>query len=184
MPGQVSHALVAELEQRRLTTMRQAEALLTRCANEKRDLSPAETATHRGYIETIKGLTEHCNEIREDLQRSQIPEHLSNLGKPRRVNSGALVAPLSFPEEELRRLHPAVLRNESCRIQAERRDFSSVDSLLPPALYPVPLGPIYEPRLLDKLPAQGIDTPSLEYIQHTSTLDFRNYAAAAAQASW
>jgi HK97 family phage major capsid protein len=41
--------------------------------------------------------------------------------------------------------------------------------LLPPQLYPLVIGPQYEPRLMDVLPAMGIDAPSLEYVQHTST---------------
>jgi hypothetical protein len=51
----------------------------------------------------------------------------------------------------------------------EHRAFSTVDSLLPPSLQPLVVGPQYESRLLTRFPLVSTDAPSIEYIRHTST---------------
>ena len=80
---------------------------------------------------------------------------------------GAQVAPLRFADEHLKAMHDAVTHRQSFAIKT--KDFNTVDSLLPSQLQPTVVGPQYEGRLLDRLPVQAIDAPSLEYIRHTST---------------
>jgi HK97 family phage major capsid protein len=94
----------------------------------------------------------------------------ANGGTPPRLGlrrKGAQVAPLAFAEEHLKSMHDAVTHRQSFAIKT--KSFNSVDSLLPAQLHPNVVGPQYETRLLDRLPVQVIDAPSLEYIRHTST---------------
>jgi HK97 family phage major capsid protein len=62
-----------------------------------------------------------------------------------------------------------VMRRQPYAIQVEQRAFSTVDSLLPPSLQPVIVGPQYENRLLNRLPIVLTEAPSIEYVRHTST---------------
>jgi len=80
---------------------------------------------------------------------------------------GAQVCPIGFDDEHLKAMHDAVTHRQSFAIKT--KDFNTVDSLLPSQLQPTVVGPQYESRLLDRLPVQAIDAPSLEYIRHTST---------------
>ncbi len=77
------------------------------------------------------------------------------------------IAPLGFGEQQLKEMHQAVVSRQSYAIK--RKDFSSVDSLLPPQLSSEVIGPQYEDRIADHLPAQATTAPSWEYIRHTST---------------
>jgi capsid protein len=79
--------------------------------------------------------------------------------------TGREVSPLAFDDDSLRALHSAAVSGQSLRIKA----FSSPDSQLPAQLYPVPIGPAHENRLLDRLPTMAITAPSMEYIRHSST---------------
>ncbi len=81
---------------------------------------------------------------------------------------GAQAVPLGFDENELRAMHEAVSHRQSYALKTKA--FNSVDSLLPAQLQPWVVGPQYEGRLLDHLPVQPIEAPSLEYIVHTGTI--------------
>ncbi len=85
----------------------------------------------------------------------------------RATTPGGRLSPLNFPDEELRRLQTAAIRGESARIEA--RDFSTADPLLPASLQPVVVAAQHENRLLDRLPAIAIETPSTVFIRHVST---------------
>lgn len=62
------------------------------------------------------------------------------------VTAGGRVAPINFDDHELRQAWSAVSTRQTYRI--EKREFATVDPLLPPALAPNIVGPIYEQRLL------------------------------------
>jgi HK97 family phage major capsid protein len=76
---------------------------------------------------------------------------------------------LDFSVEQLRAAHEQMRAGGSVRMEQEQRLFSSADSLLPATLYPWVIGQIHEPRLLDRIPTQLVEAPSIEYIVHQST---------------
>jgi HK97 family phage major capsid protein len=80
---------------------------------------------------------------------------------------GAQAVPLGFDENELRAMHEAVSHRQSYALKTKA--FSSVEPYLPAQLQPTVVGPQYEHRLLDRLPVQVIEAPSLEYLVHQST---------------
>ena len=88
---------------------------------------------------------------------------------PRPINTAGQLAPLQFRADHLQRMQAAAQRGESCRIEAERRDFSTADPLLPSSLFPFPIEAVHESRLLDRLPGYAIETPSVTFIRHIST---------------
>jgi len=61
-------------------------------------------------------------------------------------------------------------RKNGQSIQISTKDFSTVESLLPPSLDPQIIGRCFEQRSLERLPAIMINSPSHEFVQH-------NYAA-------
>jgi predicted transcriptional regulator len=77
-------------------------------------------------------------------------------------------APAVFDEQSLRQLHAAVVSQQPLRIEARATTWSPY-SLLPPTLYPQPIGPQHEGRLLDRLPVAATDSPAIEYVKHLST---------------
>lgn len=79
------------------------------------------------------------------------------------------LAPLGWPDEELRRLQVAAQRGETARIEQRSPGFSTADPLLPAQLYPFPVTAEHESRLLDRLPGVGIEAPSVTFIRHIST---------------
>jgi HK97 family phage major capsid protein len=81
------------------------------------------------------------------------------------IVTGRQVAPLAFDDESLRALHTAAVSRQSLQVKA----FSSPDSLLPAQLYPVPIGPVHEGRLIERLPTMATTAPAVEYIRHSST---------------
>lgn len=73
--------------------------------------------------------------------------------------------PLHFDETKLKAMHDAVVHRQSY-VSIKTKAFSlSVSSLIPAQLQPTVVGPQYEGRLLDRLPVQPIDAPSLEWVQ-------------------
>jgi hypothetical protein len=39
-----------------------------------------ETREHNGYVETLRGLSEHITDVKEDLARAGVPDRLAKLG--------------------------------------------------------------------------------------------------------
>ena len=121
----------------------------------------------------IQALDQRIAEYKTNLERVG---NLPSLGKERRaIGSAGALAPLHFPQDELRRAFDAARRGEPCEIRSapypgmtEQR-FTSADSLLPPALYPFPIEYQHEWRILDRLPGYAFDRPSIEFIRHIST---------------
>jgi HK97 family phage major capsid protein len=158
------------LERRRADCYAQAEALLTRVQAENRtNLTPAESKELRGYQETLRGLDEHIEDLRTDEARSSIPVKYANLrrgGGGREVRSAGRLAPLGFTDQEMRAAHAKLSRGEPATL--ETRDFTTGVPLIPPELFPIPTFPRHEARLMDRLRGYQLDAPSLEYVQVTS----------------
>jgi hypothetical protein len=75
MSGTVSRGFLNELERRRNECVREAKALLdTAHADNRERLTPAETAQYNDLVETARGLSEHCSDIRADVERADIPD--------------------------------------------------------------------------------------------------------------
>jgi hypothetical protein len=127
---------------------------------------------YRAMLADLRDLDERCRDYRADVERvGAVPA----IGRERRaIGTAGALAPLHFPEEELRRAFDAARRGEACEVRSapypgmEQR-FTSADSQLPPSLYPFPIEFQHEWRILDKLPGYAFDRPSIEFIQHIST---------------
>jgi HK97 family phage major capsid protein len=76
---------------------------------------------------------------------------------------GNSACPLNFGIEELREAHAKVLRGEPARLEA--RGFNTPVPLLPASLYPQPIFPVHDNRVMDRWPTQATDAPSVEYIR-------------------
>jgi HK97 family phage major capsid protein len=164
-----TQADIARLEARREAIRKLTETMLLEARGAGRtELNEGETARMIQAKADLADLDEDIATAREDCRRGQVPERYAHLGENRaRLNSGAQVSPMVFDEAELRELHGRLAKGESGRIEA--RGFESATPLLPAELYPLPTFPIHENRLLDRLQAYQIDSPSLEYIQVNST---------------
>jgi HK97 family phage major capsid protein len=77
--------------------------------------------------------------------------------------TGREAAPLAIDEDSLHAMHAAVVSRQSLQVKA----FSTAEGQLPAQLMPNVLGPVHETRLLDRLPVQATNAPSIEFIQHT-----------------
>ncbi len=149
-----------------------AEALCQRAKAEGRDdLAGDDLRAFDRHLEAVESATGKIAELREDIQRGQIPERLRNLGAKRGgplFRSAGALSPLTtaLPAEELRSAYDRARRGET--VSLETRAFASGMSLLPAELYPQPTFPIHEGRLLDRLPGFALDAPSLEYVQVNS----------------
>jgi hypothetical protein len=85
----------------------------------------------------------------------------------RALGSAGRVNPLRFDPDELRSLHGKVMRGEPGRIEA-RLGFTGVSDELPAQLFPTPLFPQHEDRIVNRLPGMMTEAPSVEYIRVTS----------------
>lgn len=146
-----------------------------------RDPNARVTSAERRALDEIKELNRNIGELQleesrgfngpgfkdlSDRVNKRSATRMSGRG-PSKHTAGQL-APLQFPDEELRRTQTAAQRGENCRIET-RNSFSTADSLLPAELFPYPIAAQHEDRLLDYLPGYEIDTPSITFIQHVST---------------
>jgi hypothetical protein len=166
------------IETKKAAAFNAAEAILLQAKAEHRShLTPGEERRYEFALADFHALSDQATEYRSEMQRAQLPDHLARLGggsERRAVSSAGMLAPLHFPEGELRRAFDAARRGEPCEVRSapypgmEQR-FTSADSLLPPSLYPFPIEFQHEWRILDRLPGYGFDRPSIEFIQHIST---------------
>jgi HK97 family phage major capsid protein len=152
MSGTVSVRFLTRLEAQRSAVLAESEAWLRSLG--EGTLSPGDEARYRNYSETLRGLATSIRETRSELER---------MGSYSLKGTGNRACPLRFDMEELRSLHQKVLRGESGRIEA--RDFASPVDLIPAQLYPQPLFPIHDNRVMDRWPNLATDAPSVEYIR-------------------
>jgi hypothetical protein len=164
---------LTKLERRRDGARATCESFLMERRDEGREeLSEGEALRYAHMLSDLNTLEDRCQEYRRDLERvGGVPA----LGTQRRaIGSAGALAPLHFPQGELRRAFDAARRGEPCEIRSapypgmEQR-FTSADSLLPAELFPFPIEFQHEWRLLDRLPGYSFDRPSIEFIQHIST---------------
>lgn len=157
-----------------LDLQRQARELAQETGLKLRQVNDG-TITAKSFGEFMAGAQRRDKEIEQQMKAYGAAQLHSGLGGAREgVNprpgtrlKGAQVFPLAFEDVHLKAMHEAVAHRQSFAIKTKA--FNSVDSLLPSQLQPTVVGPQYEGRLLDRLPVQVIDAPSLEYIRHTST---------------
>jgi HK97 family phage major capsid protein len=95
---------------------------------------------------------------------------------------GKQLNPLSFDYADLKMCAEAMSNRQSfqCRVKsggdfmANARTktpgvFSSPVSLQPPEVWPLVVGPVHENRILDRLPATQVSSPSIEFVRHDSS---------------
>jgi HK97 family phage major capsid protein len=161
------------LERRRADTYAEAEALLHRArADGRTSLTGPETRELNGYRETLRGLDEHIEALRDDEARSVIPAKYRNLGgNGRQVNTAGRLSPLGYSDEQLRRAFDQINRGETAVLEKRDPGFAGpLTPLVPPELGPIlPVFPRHEDRLLDRLPGVGIDVPAIAYVEVVST---------------
>lgn len=162
-------SLLQALIEARDAAKAEAETLVRAAKAEGRaTLSEAESRKFEELVEARKGLDEHIADVAPNAARyAGDTELLERLGKSAAGRSARHQAPLQFPEADLKRAYEALSRGETARL--ESRDFNTAESLLPPALWPFPVGLVHEARLASFLPAATMTAPSMEYIVHTGT---------------
>jgi HK97 family phage major capsid protein len=85
--------------------------------------------------------------------------------------TGKQLCPLAFKESDLKLAFKAHQNRQPFTLRAATKAFSTVDSLLPPELAPGVLEHQHEWRILDRIPARTINSPSLEFIVHNFAAD-------------
>lgn len=130
-------------------------------ASGREALLPAEIRA----IDDLAKIDQRVKSLRKELKRAGTSPSVGALG--RQVSSAGQLAPLTLPDEELRRLQGAAQRGEHCRV--ESRAFSTVEGFLPAQLYGQVIGKQHEGRLLDRLPGVAMETNSIDFIRHVST---------------
>jgi len=133
------------------------------------ELSGPDATRFRAMVSDLSDLDEDIETRREDDRRGTVPERYANLGKleNRSVSSAGRLSPLGHTDEQLRRAFDQINRGETAVL--ETRAPADVTGLVPPELFPVPIFPRHEGRLLERLPGHAIDVPALEYIEVVST---------------
>lgn len=165
MPGSVTPAFVSKLEARREEVRADAVRLLERAQRQgRRFLSPDEEAEYQAARASMRDLTERIDDTRAELRRCGSTPSFSRLS--RALSGAGRVSPLAFEPDDLRGLHEKVSRGEPGRITA--RAFTGLQGQLPAQLFPNPLFPQHEDRVLDRLPGMLTDAPSVEYVRVTS----------------
>src|SRR5258708_4177536 len=108
-----SQTFLNDLVARKNAAFAEAESLLTR-AKDRGDATLSELEARRVNQLTgdVRSLSERIAEVSEDIARSSgVRPALASLGADgkhaRGVSSAGQLAPLAFPQEELRRMHAA-----------------------------------------------------------------------------
>ncbi|BBY36509.1 nucleoid-structuring protein H-NS [Mycobacterium mantenii] len=173
--SEVVRMLATRLEEARSVgrqNINQAEAAMLR---EKKKL---DARIKRAESELKRSDTSSLNPIREKVSQrngtasTRSVDASAQPGLPRGarpINTAGRLAPLGFSDQQLQRMQAAAQRGENCRIETEKRDFSTADPLLPATRFPYPVEQIHEARLLDRLPGYAIETPAVTFIRHIST---------------
>ncbi|MGO9655676.1 phage major capsid protein [Mycobacterium sp.] len=165
MVGTVSRGFLSKLEARKEQLVTACEGICLEARSAGREhLNAGEAQRFAHAKRDLDGISEHIAQIREDLDRSYVPS-LGSLSKRAR-NSGARVAPIGFDMGEPRHAHGRLMAGESVRLEA--RDYASATPILPAELAPFITELQHEGRILDRLPAFGIDAPSVEIVQINS----------------
>jgi HK97 family phage major capsid protein len=182
MSALVQH--LQRLEKMRADTDIARSAIIARAESEKRThLTESETVEFRQFNSAIEDFDERITELRAEIVRSGRGDADAEAVRKATANStgrrGVSVndqgpwgraAPLGLDIEQLRQLHHATRTGGHCKIEVERRAYSSVDSDLPPVLYPTIIGQVHESRLLNRIPVQLLDSgPSVDYVRHISS---------------
>jgi HK97 family phage major capsid protein len=185
MPGRLNSQL-SRLVQLRAGHEAQRQGIINRAeADGREDLDVRETREFRMLTRTIDDLDERIEELHGEVARSgrgdrearQVRKATAGVTGSRGDGTAQLEeregwawghAPaLHFDTEQLREAHTQMKQGGNVRM--EQRLFSTAENLLPPALFPWITAAVHESRLLDRIPAQTVEAPSIEFIQHTST---------------
>jgi HK97 family phage major capsid protein len=121
----------------------------------------------RAALDEFKQLDRRVEHAENELRRAGDPQFGQRGRAVTTTTTAGQLAPLRFPDAELRRAQAAAQAGTTARI--ESRDFSTADPLLPAQLYPYPIAAEHEGRLLDHLPGIAISAPSITFIRHIST---------------
>ena len=153
------------LERRRDGVVNSARQLLeARQAAGVRELDDADATRFRSMQQNIAELSEHIDLYRGELERvGTVLEGLAKRATGGTERRGNTAAPLDFDQERLRDAYQRVAAGEAVRLTT--RAFTSATPLLPAELAPYVTFPVHEGRILDHVPAIGIESPSIEVIQ-------------------
>ncbi|BBZ44736.1 phage major capsid protein [Mycobacterium parmense] len=153
------------------------DAVVARAEREgRKDLTEAETRSFTDLTDRLKDVGARCGDAAEELRRAigdgddltaRVRQATAGVTAGASAVMGGRIAPITFDETELQRAWSALSAHQSYRI--ESRAYGTIDSLLPPELYPNIVGPVYENRLLSRLPVTPCDAPFVRYIRHYGT---------------
>ncbi|WAJ43128.1 phage major capsid protein [Mycobacterium sp. Aquia_216] len=184
MPGLEQH--YERLVKLRAEARAKRDAIVDRAERESRErLTIDETRAFERLTEQISGsagFDERIGELAADIKRSgrgdpdaeQVRKATANPTGPgsttldqREGWAWGRAPRLDFDVEQLRATHERMRSGSEARL--EQRLYSSAESDLPSQLYPWVIGAVHEDRLLDRIPTQLVEAPSVEYIVHQST---------------
>lgn len=171
------------------TPRERGESALARCKAIAAKAGDREfTAAEKSEYDTAHAEAEQCIAILKKQRADQgvydVARRISNdVGLPPMTAPGGSMTKagvrrtgpaLALPEPVLKEMFHAVragrpFNSRGLMEEHSNKAFSTIDSLLPPQLSSVIVGPEHPDRLLDRLPVLEIQAPSWEFMRHTST---------------
>lgn len=147
----------------------------------RRDLTEPETRSFNQLSDQITDIEARCGEASAELRRGNGDDEAQKVrratagvtrdrGRPHPADDGPYgsAPPIHFDLAQLKHAHESLRMGMNAQIET-RAFISGVDEMIPPTLFPQVVGQIHENRLLDRIPAQAIDAPSIEFIRHISS---------------
>lgn len=176
------NAQLTRLRQLRADQATHRDALIRRAEADGRDeLDERETRQFRQFSTAIDSLDERIEDLQDEVARSGRGDRAAEAVRkatagvnarrgPALNDDGVLgqAPPIHFDIDVLRRAHEQLRMGQNAQMES-RAFISGVDAMLPSTLYPQVVGQVHENRLLDRIPAQAIDAPSIEFIRHISS---------------
>jgi Bacterial low temperature requirement A protein (LtrA) len=163
----ISDSFVRKMEAKKLALKDECEAMLhSIAATGREELTPSENRQFKSYVSDIEQLGERIEFTKSEVRRAGDHPFGGESRQRGAINSAGRLAPLSFDAEQLRSAHTKIAAGGTAVL--ESRASNTVDPLLPPQLFDIPLFPRHENRLVDRLPGLALDAPSIEYLQVTS----------------
>ncbi|EUA11344.1 phage major capsid protein, HK97 family [Mycobacterium kansasii 732] len=168
------------------------QAIVDRAEREgRRELTSPETVSFTALTDQLTDVEGRCGEAAAELRRARGDDETQAVRKATACVTGSVdaqfgddgpwgkAAPIRFDMESLRIAHHQLRAGGNARVEA-RSFISGVGAMLPADLYPGVIGQQHDNRIMDRIPVQPIDAPSLEFIRHISSTGAPGVTAAGA----
>jgi HK97 family phage major capsid protein len=163
-----SAQFLSKLEAKRESIRGACETMLLEArAQGRQELNEGELIRYKHALADLRAMGDKIAEYRSDVERVGAIPSFGALGRP--VGTAAMISPLGYTHEQLRRAFDQVGRGETAVLEKRDPGFTTATPYVPPELGPIlPVFPRHEDRLLERLPGVAIDVPQLAYVQVTS----------------